>query len=257
MFKSRYAQLILYKTYADLRAESERTYMGYFWWIAEPILYMLVFYIVFGKVLGFREAGDIPFLLIGLIAWKWFEGCIKHGANSLLANGGLMRQVYLPKYIFPSTMILADSFKFLVSFALLMVFLWFTGHPPTASYLAIPILLGCQLFLIVGLVYPIAAFMPFLPDFYLLVENGMRMLFFASGIFYSFAERDFSPKIRAALEINPLIGLFEGYRGALLQNQWPDPSVIARVLIPGAVGMALGAYLIIRHDRTYPRIILR
>ena len=62
---ARYIELILYKTYADLRAETERTYLGFLWWIFEPVLYMTVFYVFFGLLLGHKTDDFVPFLLIG------------------------------------------------------------------------------------------------------------------------------------------------------------------------------------------------
>ena len=68
----RYLEIIYYKTYADLRSEASRSYLGFVWWILEPVLYMSVFYLVFSVIRGQKDEDFILFLLVGLVSWKWF-----------------------------------------------------------------------------------------------------------------------------------------------------------------------------------------
>ena len=81
--KSQYLSLVLYKTYAELRAESARTYIGFLWWIIEPIVDMATYYLVFAVLLRNRTEDFVPFLLIGLVSWKWFSVSVTMGADSI------------------------------------------------------------------------------------------------------------------------------------------------------------------------------
>ncbi|MEM1412169.1 MAG: ABC transporter permease, partial [Pseudomonadota bacterium] len=93
--------LVVYRGVADMRAEANRSYLGILWWVIEPILYLLVFYLVFD--LGLRRGGEhfAATLLTGLVVWKWFDASVRSAAMVLPENRGLMRQVYLPKLLLP------------------------------------------------------------------------------------------------------------------------------------------------------------
>ena len=139
-------ELILYKTYTDLKAETKRTYLGFLWWVFEPIMYMAVFYVIFGLVMNRGTDDFVPFLLVGLTIWQWTKSCISHGASTILGGKPLMQRVHLPKIIFPLVLILTDTIKFIFIFTLLLIFLWFSGFPISSAYFALPLLFITQLF---------------------------------------------------------------------------------------------------------------
>lgn len=247
-----YLELILYKTYADLKAETERTYLGFLWWVFEPVMYMAVFYVVFGVLMGRGTDDYVPFLLIGLTVWQWLRAAIMHGANTILGGRPLMQQVHLPKVIFPSVLILTDTVKFFFIFTLLLVFLWFSGYPPGITYLALPVLLLVQFLLLSALSYLMAAIVPFLPDLRFVVDNLLHAVFFLSGIFFA------ADKIPAAYHgyfyLNPMANLIEDYRRVLMHNQWPDWSTLGLIGVLSLFGVLLAIGLIRRFEYVYPRI---
>lgn len=244
--------LILYKTYADLRAESERTYAGFAWWIVEPILHMVVYYVVFEVFLNRGTENYFAFLLVGLTAWKWIESGIKTSTPSIQANTGLVKQARLPKIIFPTVMIFTNTFKFFVSLVVMIVLLWIFGFRPTAAYAALPILLLAEFIFIVGVAYAFAAIHPFMPDVSILLDNGMRLLFFLSGIFFS--GESLSEPVQRFFYINPLSHLIESYRHVLLYGQAPRWEGLLALVLVGLVSMSVGVGLMFRFDRTYPRL---
>ncbi len=250
---SRYWELILYKTYADLRAETERTYLGFLWWIFEPILYMSVFYLFFAILLNHQTDNFVPFLLIGLTAWQWLKSCLSHGAETILGNQPLMQQVYLPKIIFPIILILTDSVKFLFIFALLLVFLWLYGFPIGLPYLALPVLLFTQLLLTIALTFWLAAIIPFIPDLRFVVENLLLALFFISGIVI---KAEVVPEIyQPYYYLNPIVNLIEAYRHILMYNTWPNWSTLLLISLFSLIGIGLGSRLIQRFEHIYPKIM--
>ncbi len=222
-----YLELIGYKAYAELRAEAARAYLGFLWWIMEPVLYMAVFYVVFGVL--FQRGGEdfAPFLLCGLVVWKWFDSTVRSGANAISSNAGLMRQVYLPKFVFPSIVILVNTVKFLVVMGLLLLFLQVYGLPIFTSWLALPLLFATQMLLIAAVTLLAAAVIPFLPDLKLLIDNGLTLLFFLSGVFFGL---DTIPEgLRPYFSLNPMATLIDGYRKVLLHGLWPDWHSLATV----------------------------
>ncbi len=251
---SRYKEIIVYKSYTELRAEAARSYLGIGWWVLEPVLYMAVFYLVFSV---FRKRGDvdfISFLLVGLVSWKWFASTIAQGANSIAGNAGLMRQVYLPKQVFPYIVVLTNTLKFFIIFTLLVAFLLIAGTEISITWTALPVLILLQLLLLAGIASFLAAFVPIVPDLRIVIENGLMLVFFLSGIFFDINE--ISNPARQYLLINPMAGLFDAYRNVLIHGSWPSWGYLLYVAFVAAFFLIVGGYLIKRLDRIYPKIVM-
>jgi lipopolysaccharide transport system permease protein len=215
-----YWDLIVYKAKADLHAEARRYYISYLWWIIEPIFDMIVYYFVFSVFLQRGTPDFVPFLLIGLTSWKWFGATIQHGSQSIMQGKGLMLQVYLPKIVFPSIIILTDTFKFFIIFFILLVFLWAYGLVPNPAYVALPLVLFVELSLIVAVSFLCAAVTPFFPDLSIFIGHFLQLLLFLSGIFFN--PRDFSPEIQFWLFMNPMATLIVSFRDILMSGNLPN-----------------------------------
>lgn len=249
----RILDLILYKTYADLRAEAAKTYINYLWWVLDPILSMLVFYLVFGLLFQ-RGGGDfVAFLLTGLVLWNWYRQSIGHAGNAILQGTGLMNQVHIPKLVLPTVTLLTDLSKFALVLLVLLLFLWTSGHAPGPPYLALPALLVLQGLLIAGLAFLLAGLVPYLPDLRFLVDNLLQLQFFASGVF--FAVSDLPERVQLLFYLNPMAGLLEDFRAVLLHGAWPHWGRCSATLALALILLAAGIALIRHRDRDYPRIV--
>lgn len=248
-----FVNLVLQKAKAGLRAEASRGYLGVLWWVIEPVMYMGIFYIVFAHLFHRGDENYIMFLLTGLIVWKWFHATVTTGSNSLIANAGLMNQVYLPKIVFPLTAIAINTFKFLIILILFLTFLQFTPTKPSLTWALLPFLILTQLLLIVSVVSLLAAVMPFFPDLKVILDNIMMMLLFLSGIFFDIAGLPVS--IQGYLYLNPMATLITMYRKLLLEGVPPDWGQIFLVISFSFTVMILAGCLFHRFDRVYPKII--
>ncbi|MGH8499290.1 MAG: ABC transporter permease, partial [Methylococcales bacterium] len=157
-------ELIFYKAYSDIKAESARSYLGLLWWIIEPILYLSAFYILFVFVLKRGGRDFVPFFLCGAIVWKWFASGLNGGSQSITVNRGLLQQVYVPKFIFPVIAVLGSTARFLPVFLILVVFLLVYGMPVHTGWLVLPVVALTQFCLILALALLVGAITPFLPD---------------------------------------------------------------------------------------------
>jgi lipopolysaccharide transport system permease protein len=177
----RILDLVLYKTYAELKAEAKRTYVGLLWWIVEPIIFMLIFYFVFGVLLGRNQPDFVPFLLVGLVLWHWFQATITQCSNAITANQPLLQQVVVPKALFPTVIVVTNTIKFAFVALILVTFLLMYGITPGVSWLyGLPVLMTMLMF-ITGLSFLFAATVPLVPDIRVLIDNAFRALFFLSG----------------------------------------------------------------------------
>lgn len=255
MLSAHHRDLILYKTQADLRAEAAKTYIGFLWWVLDPLMFMAIFYVVFGLLLRRATPNFVPFLLIGLVSWRWFQNTIAHGATAILGNRGLMQQVYVPKLIFPMVVILTDLVKFSVVLALLLIYLWGAGFGINWSYLALIPLLLAQFLLILGVTLLVAAVIPFVPDLRFLVDHILQIAFYFSGIF--FAGATIPESYQFYFYLNPMALIIESYRDILLYRTWPSGSALVAITLLG-LGLSLLAYqLLSRIDHLYPKLVHR
>lgn len=163
-----------------------------------------------------------------------------------------MRQVYLPKAIFPLVALLTDSFKFFIVFLLVLGFVWIGGFPVGSSYLALPFVILIQGSLIAAVALCSSAIVPFFPDLRIVQENLIRLWFFLSGIFYDVS--NFSESVQAYFRLNPMVPIIEAYRNILLYGTWPDLSRLVVVGLVSSVLCLLGVRLIHANDFRYPKL---
>jgi lipopolysaccharide transport system permease protein len=247
-------RIAVYLAYRELRAESERTYIGFLWWILEPLASLLVYYVVFGLVLTRNIDNYVAFLFVGLVPWRWLQMSVMHGASSILSAKALMRQVHLPKIVFPAVTLLTDTFKFAVIFVIVVLFVLVSGFPVTAAYLWLPVLLVVQGLVISSATLLVAAVTPFFPDLRIVLDNVVRLWFFLSGIFYEVAA--FPDHVQIWFRLNPMVPILEGYRQVLLEGAPPDPTLIGVIGFGGAALTVLAGHLILRYDYRYPKLAI-
>lgn len=250
----RQADVIRYQVLAELRAEMDRAYFGLIWWVAEPILYMAVFYVVFSLLFDRGGPDFVPFLLCGLVAWRWFDASIRTGANSILLNGSLMNQVYLPKLIFPLVTVLANTIKFIIILVLLLAFLMLYGLEPSASWVALPVLIAVQFMVVAVGASFLALLVPFFPDLNILINNAMTLLLFVSGVFFSI--KDLPSNAQTIFYLNPMAVLIEAYREVLIDGIWPHWIQLAAVVLGCLVFGAIVLRLAKRFDKVYPKLVM-
>ncbi len=248
----RYWALVRYKVYANLRTEAARTYAGFLWWILDPLMSMIIYYLVFGLLFKRQIENFVQFLLIGIVLWRWFQTTVMSGAQSILKAKGLVRQVYLPKMVFPVVSMFVDTFKFLIIFSILMAFVFMTGFNSGIKLIALPLLLTTQALFITGITLVLASIIPFVPDIRMVLDSFMRLWFFMSGIFYDI--RAFSDEAQALFRLNPMLLLIDWNRELLLYNRWPPFAEIGLIAGLSLILILLGSALISRHDYDYPKI---
>src|SRR5690625_3880266 len=111
--------LLLYLVKSGLKAEHRNSYLGYFWWLLDPLLNVAVYYFLVVIILG-RGGPDFPvFLVIGLVVWRWISSSINSSANSILRYSSIINQVYLPKFIFPISFTITQLVTFYLGSLLL------------------------------------------------------------------------------------------------------------------------------------------
>jgi lipopolysaccharide transport system permease protein len=251
----RYRDIIVYRAYAELKSEAQLNYMGYVWWLLEPLLNTILFYIILVAVLEGSAVGTIPFLLVGAITWQWLNATIMTAAGTIFDAGGMLKQIYLPKAVLPLIAVLTCTFKFLFIFALLLVFTWVTGHFPTVTYAALPLLLLLELAVIIVLSLPLAAVMPFFPDARVAIDAVLRSVMLVSGTLFPVSK--IPGPYHALFYLNPMAILIEAFRAVLLDGKWPRWDLLSYVAGFCLVAFTFTWWLYARVDRSIVKSIHR
>jgi lipopolysaccharide transport system permease protein len=232
----RYRDIVFYRAYAELKAEAQLNYMGYVWWLLEPLLNTVLFLVLMVYVVEQQPADAISFVLVGAIVWQWTYSCILASSGSIYEAGGMLKHVYLPKIVLPLIVLLTTTWKFLFVFLLLLIWVWAAGHPPTAAYAAIPLLLALQMLVTVVTSLAVAAVMPYFPDARIAVDALLRSLMLVSGIFFGIEK--LPARYHFYFYLNPMAILIEAYRDILLHGHWPSWPRLAALAAFAAVGLA-------------------
>jgi lipopolysaccharide transport system permease protein len=247
-------ELIWTKVIFNLRSEVHRNYLSYGWWILEPLLHMVVYYMVFGLLLH-RGSENYPvFLLTGLIPWMWFLKAVNISSNSIIAGQNLMLQVGIPSVIFPLITYLQSTLKQIPIFILLFGFVWLQGYTPNAHWWALFPVIIVQALLTLAFACAVAAVIPFVRDLAYLVPTGLTFLMFLSGIFYDY--RSISREWQELFLMNPIAFLLKSYREILLDGIMPDLFTLALWGF-GSVAICLMLLLVYQRLRyIFPRIVM-
>lgn len=236
-----------------LKSESNRTYLGYAWWVLEPAVHLAVFYVVFELLLLRGGPGYVYFLMVGIIHWLWFAKSVMNSSQSIMSGRGIILQIGLPKIVFPLAVIMQDMVKQSLVLVLLLTFLSVFAVTPTLYWLAYPLILSVQLILVFAVATLVASLVPFIPDLRVIVPAGLQFAMFLSGIFFT---RDTIPvEYHRFLNLNPMFVLIESYRDIFLRAKLPDLSLLGTTAAVLVVLAAASVLFIKRMENRYARLV--
>lgn len=242
---SHYWMLVDQMARMSLKADASRYFLGYIWWILEPLLFVGVFYVVFELILQNRNENFLVFLMCGKLSFIWFSKSVIQASRSIVASKGLISKLDLPKSLFPVALIHEGLYKQAAVFALLFVVILASGYSATLSWLwLIPVIAVNYLMIVAcGL---IAAFIVCLFfDFVMLVQLGMLFLLFVSGIFWDVRALPNEAASDLILVVNPIAFMVDAYRQILMAGVAPDVLHLA-LLGVGSVASVLGVLALFR-----------
>lgn len=248
----RFWHAVLFKAQANLYVDAARTYLSIAWWVLEPLLFMLVYYLVFGVLLKLREPGFLAFLLVGLVGWQWLEKTIGAATGSISEGALVLRKVPINRLFFPLAIVGSDLAKTGLVFAVLLLFLLASGYGFDIRWMALLLVIAVQLLLVTAIAVWVALLTPFFPDLRVLVGVTLRALMFASGVFYS--PSLIPDDIRPYFFWNPVARVLDEYRAALLYDR---PAELVGLLSIAAVCVLLCWAAVVFSDRFGDRYLKR
>lgn len=251
---SYYLELIAYKIYAELKAEASRYFLGFAWWIIEPLLYLAAFYSVFHYGLRAGDDSFLAFLLVGLVAWKWFASGVSFSTTAVNQSQGLVNTVYMPKLLFPMFTMGLATVRFGVTLPLLLAALALLGDLNFSHLYWLPALLVLQLLLVAACAILVSVLVPLVPDLRPIIENGLIVGMLVSGIFFDIAT--FPAEVQTYFYVNPMAVLISSYRDVMINGSAPPLSGLILVFVMSLVVAFAGIGLHRRYDRILPKMLL-
>ncbi len=213
-----YLDLITVLTQKEIKVRYKNSLLGYFWSIANPLLYALVFFFVFKIIMRFPIKNYTLFLISGLFPWQWISNSTTASTGIYIANVSLIKKIVFPRFFLPLAQVLNDGFHFIVSIPVIVVFLIFYHKTPGISWLYdIPLLLIPTFMVNYGLALMAASINVFFRDLQYLIGLIITILFYITPVFYDIS---FVPKkYRMLVYANPFTSLISNWRLLFMQNQ--------------------------------------
>lgn len=251
----KYKNYMLYATWAELKTEVINSYLGFLWMILEPLAFMLIY--TFIAIFVFKSNVDYfpVFVFIGLSIWNFFNKMLVTSVKLVSSNRDTVTKVYLPKFVLLLIKMGVNGFKMLVSFLLVFIFMIVYKVPITWNVLwFIPLLITvvivtfgiCLFALHVGV---------FAEDVTNLVNIGLRMLFYMSGIFYNIETINNQLYRTILQDLNPIANLIYNMRNVLMYSKSPVGMWTLVWFVLGLGISYLGIKTIYKYENTYVKVM--
>jgi len=250
-----YRELLYFLTWRDMKVRYKQTVLGATWAIIQPFFTMVIFSLFFGRLAKMPSDG-VPypiFAYAALVPWTFFAYGLTHSSNCLVENGNLIKKVYFPRLIMPISSVLSGAVDFVLAFMMLLVMMLYFGILPTINILWLPLLFLLAFVTSSGVGLWLSAMnvqfrdvrytLPFITQFWL----------FATPIAYP---SSLLPEPwRTFYGINPMVGVVEGFRWALLGTDTAPGSIIGVSSIAALAILVGGAFYFRRMEKTFADVI--
>jgi lipopolysaccharide transport system permease protein len=224
-----YRELITAFTLRDVKLRYKQTGLGIAWAVLQPLLTMVIFTVFFGGLAKIPSDG-VPyplFVLAALLPWTLFAEGLTRSTTSMVTNSNIMTKVYFPRLIMPLSSIISPLVDFAVSFIILIAMMVYYGFVPTLNVLFLPVFILLALATALGVGLWLSALNVKYRDFQYTVPFMIQIWMFASPVVY--AASIVPESLRMWYGLNPMAGVIEGFRWALLGTGAPSAMVLVSV----------------------------
>ena len=247
----RYRELVFFLTWRDISVRYKQTVLGVAWAVIQPFFTMVIFSIFFGR-LGKIPSDGLPypiFTFCALIPWQLFAYSLSQSSNSLVANQNLITKVYFPRIVMPLSATLGGMVDFIIAFIILFLMMLFYGISPTSAIWALPLFVLLALVTALGTGLWLSALNVEYRDVRYTIPFLTQFWMFLTPIAYPSSM--VPEQWRTLYGINPLVGVVEGFRWALLgTDQTPGP-ILAVSAFVSVLLLVSGLFYFRRMERTF------
>jgi len=253
----RYRELFYFLAWRDILVRYKQTVIGIAWALIRPFLTMLVFTFIFSKVARLQAPGDVPYPLLvfaAMLPWQFFSTALSEASNSLIGNANLISKVYFPRLIAPAGSVITSFVDFLITLGLMAGMMVWHGFLPDWRLLALPIFMALAFGAAFGAGLWFCALNVRYRDFRYIVPFIIQFGIYLSPV--GFSSNIVPEDLRLIYACNPMVGVIDGFRWALLHGRSPlsSTALIASALVTSVL-CASGICYFRRTEKTFADII--
>jgi len=250
-----YRELLYFLAWRDIKVRYKQTALGAAWAILQPFLTMVVFTIFFGR-LAHMPSDNIPYPIFSyaaLVPWTFFANGVTFSSTSMVTNSNMISKVYFPRLIIPIAAVLSGLIDFVLAFVLLIGMMFYYGLAPTRAIVFLPLFLLLAIVAALGVSIWLAALNVEFRDVRYVVPFLIQIWLFATPIAYptSLLHGIWS----TAYGLNPMVGVVDGFRWALLGTKMTLSPAVAVSAIMSLLILVAGMYYFRRMEKSFADVI--
>lgn len=251
----KYRELLYFLIWRDVKVRYKQTVLGAAWAVLQPFCMMLVFTLFFGILAGIGpKDGSYPlWCFCGMVTWTFFATGITQSANSLVGSANLVKKVYFPRLVIPIAAILAGVLDFFIAFIVLLGMMAWYGVYPGLNALLVPVFFLLALITCLGVGLWLSALNAQFRDIRFTVPFLVQIWMFCTPLAYRATL--VPPDWREVYAINPMVGVVEGMRWALLGRDAPDARMLAVSAGVAVVLFVSGAFYFRRMEQRFADLV--
>ncbi|MEW5819690.1 MAG: ABC transporter permease [Cyanobacteriota bacterium] len=214
-----YRELFYFLAWRDVLVRYKQTIIGIIWCIIKPLLLMIVFTIIFGKLAKFPSDG-VPYAILvytALLPWQFYATSLTDSSNSLISNTNMVSKIYFPRIIIPTSSIIVNLFDFVISFLILLVLMIYYQFVPSWTILTVPFFLFIAILNTLGSGLWLSAINVKYRDVKYIVPFIIQLGLYISPV--GFNSSIIPEQWRLIYSLNPMAGVIDGFRWAILGNE--------------------------------------
>lgn len=246
-----YRELLYFLCWRDIKVRYKQTALGVAWAIVQPLMTMVLFSLFFGRLAKMPSDG-VPyplFVFTALVPWMFFSNGITQSAGSLVENASLLKKVYFPRLAVPIASIIAGVVDFFCSFVVLIMLMLYYGVVPSLSILTLPLFLALACTASLGIGLWLSALNVQFRDVRYVIPFLTQLWLFATPIAYPSSL--LSEPLRSLYGLNPMVGVVEGFRWALLGTETSFGPMLLVSSLASMVVLITGAFYFRRMEVTF------
>ena len=250
-----YRELFVFLAWRDIAVRYKQTVIGVAWSVIRPVLSMVVFTVIFGK-LAKLPSGGVPYPILvfaAMLPWQFFASALTASSSSLVGNAPMISKIYFPRLVIPVSAIVVSFVDFLISFVILILLMVWYRFLPTGRMVTLPLFTALAIAAAMGAGLWLASLTVKYRDFRFIVPFIVQFGMYISPV--GFSSSIVPARWRLLYSLNPMVGVIDGFRWAILGNtQLYWPGFILSVLLVMLL-LASGLWYFRKTERTFADVI--